>query len=177
MDVTKKRGSEKHTAHLLPPTNPCRPCSIDLLHSYKTSNLLTLHLPTGSFLYTPQIEDMQTQQHDQPQAFIFCLSHSHVYQTKRLSYCIHRLCTIPESTSFLDIRRFTKPQLQCCSDFLSFSLSSSSTATTTIWLTTRRSRKSGIQPKSPSYRASWPSHYHTSTSSTSKNPLISQNSS
>jgi hypothetical protein len=102
--VTKKRGSEKHIAHWLPSTNPNVHVLLiyfthtDLQSSRHSNCLLTLsyaHYRSKTYKHS-NIADL-TAFHLMPRPFT-------QMSTKETLTLHYRLCTFPESTSFLSIR-------------------------------------------------------------------------
>jgi hypothetical protein len=137
--VTKKKGYIISSSIQTAFNEPRRPCSPNLLHTYRPPIFLTLELPVDSFFCTLQIENIQTQQHSRPHS-IHLLPHPFTQMPSKETLSLHcRLCTFPESTSIVFHQKFTKHQIRCCSVSFSLSLSDSSTAVAT--LITRRSRK------------------------------------
>ncbi len=119
--VTKKEGSIERTTHLLWPTNPVNWTLLIFSTHTELQTFSHINYWPAPFFYTSQLEDVQTQQYDQPQvSFFFLTTHTGIKQRK---FPLHlQNMYNPESTSFLDIKRLTKQQLQCCSESLSLSL-------------------------------------------------------
>jgi hypothetical protein len=110
--VTEKKRVRRHPAHWLPSTNPGihvfliysthirRPKTPSKLSSYWRLQTLQNRKHTDALLSHDNSTDST--------AYISCLSNSYRCQQGRLSYCIHRLCTISESTNSAFHRMFTK---------------------------------------------------------------------
>jgi hypothetical protein len=117
-------------------------------------------LPTDLCVHTLQIIDVQhtatwqTSQHSGS-----CLTHSHADASQGHFHIALQTMYILKAQAFFIIRCHKTPDLPALSS-LSFSFSLEFSAATT-WLNYQaQQKKSGIQPKSPSYRASHHRYVH-----------------
>ncbi len=109
--VTKKEGSIERTAHLLWSTNHVDLTLLIFSTHVEFQSLSHSNYWPALFAHTSQIKDVQTQQHDRPQVSFFSLAvHTCIRQRNFPLHSQHMYNL--ESTSFLDIRRLTKQQLQ-----------------------------------------------------------------
>ncbi len=159
--VTKKEGPIERTTHLLWPTN-----LVDwtlLIFSTHTKLQTFSHSNYWPALSSPSHRS-EMYRHNNTTNLKHPSSSSPFTQVsnKETFHCIYKICIIPKAQALRTSEDSQNNSFSVVPTLFLF-LSNSSVATATIWLTTRRSRNSGVQPKSPSHRALHHRHVHPTT--------------
>jgi hypothetical protein len=157
----KERVRKTHSTSIVI-NGPRRPCSANSLRTYRPLISLTLKLPTNSFINASRIKNIRKQQQNKPPSIPPLALTIHTDASQGTLHIALPTMYIPRKHKLSFHQMFTKLQTsQQCLILLSLSLEFFYSSNLTKLL--GAAEKSGIQPRSPSYRASHHRYVHPTT--------------